>query len=522
VIGLGGAESSGVTDALETWTPHQLTEVWKRWLPRQPLIVVSNRQPYAHNRLEDGRLEIQLPNGGLVSAVEPIIKSCSGIWIAHGSGAADRATVDCHDRVAVPPEHPEYILRRLWLTSEEEQGYYTGFANEGLWPLCHRTPVRPRFRRRQWGIYSRVNRKFADAVAEESSCASPIVLIQDYHLALLPLLVRTRLPRATIVLFWHAPWPPVEQFLKCPWGLEILVHMLGANLLGFQTEEHRQNFLDAVGCLLNGVAEREGRAAVALDKHYVRTGVYPASIEYPPPVLSSVPPAGQARADIYKQYSIGRNTRLALAVDRWDFTKGILQRLLALEATFDRDPQWRGGLTLLQVAAPSRSGLPAYRSLQMRTASEVARINGRFATRTWTPIILVSEQQRKEQVFKLYRAADLCLVSSLHDGMNLVAKEFVAARDDEDGVLLLSTFAGASHELVHALPINPCDVPGTAKAIEGALRMPRQERRARMRQLRLIIERNNVYRWAGRMLMDAAKAGLYAQTNAGRPSRRIQ
>ncbi len=491
-------------DFRENWTPQALQQVVREQLEQPLMLVVSNREPYVHSMGADGLPVAEFPASGMVTAVEPIVRACAGIWVAHGSGSADRMVVDLQDHVRVPPDDPSYTLRRVWLTEQEEEGHYYGFSNEGLWPLCHLAYVRPAFRESDWLQYVRVNEKFADALMAETDAADPVVLIQDFHFALLPKLVRARIPRATITLFWHIPWPNAETFGVCPWKQDILIHMLSADILGFHTRHHCQNFLDTLDRYIECKIDRENMR-VTREGHVCRVTAYPISIEWPPRWLAQVADAVHCQAAVRERHGLGPEVRIGVGVERWDFTKGILERFHALEALFDKYPQWRGRLSFLQVAAPSRSKLPAYQALQTQTLEEVERINGRFATPDWKPIVLVAEHQQPVRVFELYRAADFCLVNSLHDGMNLVAKEFVAARDDCDGVLILSTFAGASRELVEALLVNPYDVGSTAEAIVAALDMPREQRRKRMQLMRRTVSESNVYRWAGRMLMDVAR-----------------
>jgi trehalose 6-phosphate synthase len=491
-------------DFRENWTPQALQQVVRDHLHSPQVIVVSNREPYIHNFDANQRPVVQIPASGMVTALEPVMRACSGVWVAHGAGTADRATVDRYDQVRVPPDDPSYTLRRVWLTPEEEQGYYFGFSNEGLWPLCLLAYVRPQFRSSDWRTYEEVNAKFAEVVAAESNTDSPVILIQDFHFALLPRLIREKIPKATIVLFWHIPWPNAETFGVCPWKREILLHMLSSDILGFHTRYHCQNFLDALDRFVECQIDRE-HMTITLQGHVCRVAPYPISIEWPPRWLRFLPDVATCRAAVHARYGIGTDVRLGLGVERWDFTKGIIERFQSLELLLDRNPRHRGRVCLLQIAAPSRSQLPAYQALQQQTYSEVERINAKFAEGEWRPIVLIDEHQEPLRVFELYRAADFCIVNSLHDGMNLVAKEFVAARDDEDGVLILSTFAGASRELAEAVLINPFDLTETANAMEVAMRMGRDERRNRMRLMRRTVKENNVYRWAGRMLMDAAR-----------------
>ena len=488
----------------ENWTPQALQQVVREQLQGTPMMVVSNREPYIHSLDRNGNPRVQVPASGMVTAIEPIMRACSGTWVAHGSGDADRAVVDRNDHVQVPPDDPSYTLRRVWLSAEEEEGYYYGFSNEGLWPLCHLAYVRPAFRESDWRYYVSVNGRFADVVAQESGGKGSVILIQDFHFALLPRLIRERGVKATIALFWHIPWPNAETFGVCPWKNELLTHMLSADILGFHTRYHCQNFLATVDRYIECQIDQE-QMTVTLQGHVCRVTAYPISIEWPPQRLARVAAADAARTTVHERLGLAPELKLGVGVERWDFTKGIIERFLALETLFDRNPKWRGKLSFLQVAAPSRSKLPAYQALQQQTLAELQRINDKFGTPEWKPILLIGEHQQPEQVFELYRAADFCLVNSLHDGMNLVAKEFVAAREDEDGVLILSNFAGASRELVEALLVNPFDVTATATAILAALDMPRDERRKRMQLMRRTVAENNVYRWAGRMLMDVSR-----------------
>jgi trehalose 6-phosphate synthase len=491
-------------DFQENWTPHALQQVVRDQLKSCPMLVVSNREPYIHNLDAAGRPFVQVPASGMVTAIEPIMRACSGTWIAHGSGTADRMVVDRNDRVRVPPDDPSYDLRRVWLTPEEEEGYYYGFSNEGLWPLCHLAYVRPAFRERDWQAYRAVNERFAAVVTREARGGDPVVLIQDFHFALLPRLIRERNIKATIALFWHIPWPNAETFGVCPWKRDILEHMLSADILGFHTRYHCQNFLGTVDRFIECQIDQE-HMTVTHRGHVCRVKPYPISIEWPPRWLAGAATIEDCRAAVIRRLDLPPDVRIGVGVERWDFTKGIIERFHALEALFEKRPELRGKLTFLQIAAPSRSKLPAYQALQEHTLRELNRINSRLGTGNWQPIVLIGEHQEPAAVFELYRAADFCLVNSLHDGMNLVAKEFVAARDDEDGVLILSNFTGASRELVEALLVNPYDVSETADAIVRALDMPRAERRQRMHLMRRTLSEANVYRWAGRMLIDVAR-----------------
>jgi trehalose-6-phosphate synthase len=487
-------------DALVQWSPEMLRQILQTELPDGDLIVVSNREPYVHERVR-GRIQLQVPASGLVSALEPVVRTCAGTWIAHGSGSADMEMVDANGRIAVPPSSPAYTLRRVWLTEEEYKGYYSGFANEGLWPLCHIAFERPIFRAADWECYQAVNRKFADVVLEEVKTDRPIILVQDYHFALLPRLIREKLPDAVIITFWHIPWPNAEVFGVCPWRQEILDGLLGSSILGFHIQLHCNNFLDSVDRFLEARIDRED-SSVSYGGDATVVHPYPISIEWP----EERRPAGRrARERVFQKFGLPDDMKMALGVERLDYTKGILDRFRALDEFFEQHSDWIGRLVFVQVAAPSRGSLPSYSGLHEECLRLVAEINGRYGRDGYQPIILLDEHHEQSELFDLYRAADLCVVSSLHDGMNLVAKEFVAARDDEQGVLLLSTFAGASRELGEALLVNPFDTASVAEAIFQGLTMPADEARERMRLLRDTVRTNNVFRWAGSMLLDAAR-----------------
>jgi trehalose 6-phosphate synthase len=496
------AETRARDESQITWTPDSLRAILRQDLKGEDVLVVSNREPYIHVRHGD-HIEVQRPASGLVTAMEPIMRACSGTWIAHGSGSADRDTVDQHDRVTVPPGHPAYQIRRVWLTKEEEAGYYYGFANEGLWPLCHIAHVRPIFRPGDWEQYVAVNRKFAEAVVAEAKSDAPIVLVQDYHFALLPRMIRQRLPGAIIITFWHIPWPNPESFAICPWNAEILDGMLGSSILGFHTQFHVNNFVDTVDRLLESRVDRE-TFTISYGRQLTAVKRYPISIDWPPEPQLLAKPVEACRAEIRTRHQFPRDHAIGVGVDRMDYTKGILERFLAVERLLELQPEWIGRFSFIQIAAPTRSSIENYQSFEAQVRALAMRINKRFGSADYEPIRLLIEHHDSHQVYEYYRAADFCFVSSLHDGMNLVAKEFVAARDDELGVLILSQFTGAARELPEALVVNPYDMDQCAGAIQAALTMPEMEQRNRMRSMRALVGEFNVYRWAGRMLLDAA------------------
>lgn len=485
------------------WTPATLRTLLDKDLSGPEVLVVSNREPYIHNRIGD-RITVQTPASGVVTAMEPVMRACRGTWIAHGHGSADRQTVDERDRLRVPPRAPAYTLRRIWLTEEEQDGYYFGFANEGLWPLCHVAFVRPTFRESDWDTYVKVNQRFADAVVEEAVTDSPVVLIQDYHFALLPRMVREKLPKATLVTFWHIPWPNPEAFGVCPWREEIIDGLLGSTILGFHTRFHCNNFLDGVDRFVESRIDRES-FSVVLGGEETLVRPYPISIEWPPAELLDQAPIAVCRSRVRARLGLDENVHLAIGVERLDYTKGIPDRLRAIDTFLNQHPEWVGRFAFVQAAAPSRSKLPDYDRLQSQVVELAQDINARHGRAGYLPVHLQLRHHEPSEVFELMRAGDVCIVSSLHDGMNLVAKEFVAAREDELGVLILSSFAGASRDLPEALIINPFDEQATNDAIHRALLIPAEEQRERMQLMRTQVRDRNVYRWVGQMLLDAAR-----------------
>jgi alpha,alpha-trehalose-phosphate synthase [UDP-forming] len=496
------------------WTADRLAVQVQSRLDGGRLFVVSNREPYIHQR--DGKeIKVSVPPSGLVTALEPVLNACDGTWIAHGSGDADKEVVDVKDRLRVPPNDPKYTLRRLWLSKEEEEGYYYGFANEGLWPLCHIAHTRPIFRAKDWEHYQNVNRKFAAALVEEmADSRNPVVLVQDYHFALLPRMIKERRPGARVAIFWHIPWPNPEAFGICPWQGELLDGLLGADLIGFHIPMHCHNFLNTVDRVLESRTDRE-HMTVRRHGHLTTVRPYPVSVAF-----EGVPhvSAGEDDPDMEEQRAAQRQSLLAefgvradclaLGVDRLDYTKGIVERLEAIEQLLEDHPWHRERMTMVQIAAPSRTRIPSYADLRTRVEMTVERINGRYQTAHWKPVVLIERQCGHEEVKRWYQAADLCLVTSLHDGMNLVAKEYVAARDDEDGVLVLSKFTGAAVELRDALIVNPYDTRGVAEAIHSGLEMNRTDRRQRMQRMRRQVMEHNIYLWAASVLGDLRELRL--------------
>jgi trehalose 6-phosphate synthase len=497
------------------WTSDRLKDHMRAVLGGKKLYLVSNREPYLHEK--DGpNVRCIVPAGGLVTALDPVMRACDGLWIAHGSGDADRETADGNDTLRVPPGEPAYSLKRVWLTREEEDGYYYGFSNEGLWPLCHITHTRPVFRLEDWNHYRKVNEKFAEALYPEIAGEEyPLVLVQDYHLALLPALIKEKRPDAKVAIFWHIPWPNPEAYGICPWRQEILQGMLGSDIIGFHIQFHCNNFLETVDRFLESKIDWE-QFSVTRGGHATLIKPFPISVsseELHGEIVSDDHPG---KEELLRGIGV-KAEFLGVGVDRIDYTKGIPERFRAIERFFEKHPEYLGRFTFVELGAPSRIHIKKYRDLMTEIEEAVDKVNWRFRTKTWMPIVFLKAHHTHEAIRPWYQAADVCMVTSLHDGMNLVAKEFVAARDDEDGVLVLSQFTGASRELKDAVIVNPYDIEEMADAIFLAIGMEPAERSGRMRRMRANISEYNVFRWAGRMITELARLRL-AESGAGSES----
>jgi alpha,alpha-trehalose-phosphate synthase [UDP-forming] len=498
------AEEARLRDAASSqWTAERLRISMQGKLKGSRLFAVSNREPYEHSR-QGNSIVWKVPPSGLVTALEPVLRASDGTWIAQGTGGADKETADDRGRLRVPPDHPQYTLRRVWLSKEEEDGFYFGFANEGIWPLCHIAHTRPLFRSEDWEQYLAVNRKFAAVLLEEMQGESePIVLVQDYHFALLPRLIKERRPDARVAIFWHIPWPNPEAFGICPWQRELLDGMLGADLIGFHIQAHCNNFLATVDRTLESRIDWE-HFAVNRHNHLTTVRPFPISVAGNGNGASADGDASAAeRTALYRELG-GKPAFIGLGVDRVDYTKGIPEKLRGVERLFDLYPAYREQFTFIQIGAPSRTHIKRYQDLTTEVEQEAERINRRFRTGAWRPIVFLNRHHSHAEIQPYYREADVCLVTSLHDGMNLVAKEYVMARADGQGALVLSRFTGASHELADALVVNPYDTDELAQAIHTALTMPPEERQARMQRMRAVVQENNVYRWAGDLIGELA------------------
>ncbi|HUJ12478.1 MAG TPA: trehalose-6-phosphate synthase [Thermoanaerobaculia bacterium] len=459
------------------------------------IVVIANREPYAHERDKNGGIVVRRPASGLVTGIEPMLRRARGTWIAYGGGSADRETADRSGRVAVPPGAPEYTLRRMFVDEHEYARYYAGFANEALWPLCHIAHTRPHFRRDDWMAYERVNAAFARAGVEESA-GDGLLLIQDYHFALVPRLVRREAPDIVTSLFWHIPWPSAELVEICPWKDAIVGGMLGADVVGFHTRQYCMNFLETVSRGVDCDID-EHEMSITTDDHRTLVREYPISVQWPYPAA----PRSAGRS-LRQSLGIGDGVHVALGIDRADYTKGLLEKVGAIEALLERNPDLAGRFVLVQIASPTRSVIREYARLASELRDAVARVNDRFGNDAWRPILLLTKTVSPAEVREFYAMADSAIVTPLHDGMNLVAKEYAASCNDGEGVLVLSRFAGAAKELDTALIVNPYDVEQVARAIVRAMRMPAAERHARMQTMRARIAAHTIDDWSQSIVSD--------------------
>ncbi len=484
----------------DQWTDAKLKDVVKSKLGENALFIVSNREPYTHIMNETtGIAECVRPASGVVTALDPIMRACGGTWIAHGSGNADKKFVNSKNKLGVPPEDNRYILKRVWLSKEEEDGYYYGFSNEGLWPLCHITHTRPTFRDSDWEIYKKVNQKFAESVLEELPAKNPFIFIQDYHFTLLPQMIKAKRPDATIALFWHIPWPNPEVFSICPYQTEIMDGMLGCDLIGFHVQYHCNNFIDTANRLLECRVDTEKFSVIRASKETLIRS-FPISVDIG--INSKVDPgeAGQINR-IRKEFELDGKI-VALGVDRIDYTKGLAERMMAVDRFLEKYPGHKKKFVFIQIGAPSRTHIKRYHDLMGELDELAEKINWKHMDDEWKPIIYLKRHFSPEEIKPFYRIADICIVSSLHDGMNLVAKEYISTKNDLSGSLILSCFTGASKELTDAIQINPYSIEEFADSIKLAADMPIPEKKRRMENMRKIVMNNNIYKWAGSVITD--------------------
>ncbi|PIP21209.1 MAG: trehalose-6-phosphate synthase [Candidatus Omnitrophica bacterium CG23_combo_of_CG06-09_8_20_14_all_40_11] len=486
------------------WTKENLQQLIKEQMSDYLFIVVSNRQPYVHV-FKKGKIECQRGAGGVITALDPVMQACDGIWIAYGNGDADRKVTDSQGRIRVSPENPKYTLKRVWLTKEEENGYYYGYSNEALWPLCHAVFQRPIFRKEDWEYYVKVNQKFAEAVFEEIGSRRAFVFIQDYHLTLLPKFLKEMAGSGVIIAhFWHIPWPNYEAFRVCPQRHQILEGLLSNDLLGFHIRYHCDNFLDVVDREIESKINRD-KFSVIRQGHETLIRPYPISVDFESTdEISNSDKVREAMENLKQEYSLA-GFKVLLGLDRLDYTKGIPERLLAIDFLLERHPELKEKIVFIQMGELSRLHIPRYKALNDEINALVEQINWRHSTDSWKPIILVRRHLSFYELIAFYRLGEVCIVSSLHDGMNLVAKEFLSSRSDERGMLVLSQFTGAARELTDAVLVNPYDREQFSEGIFQALHFSEEETKKRISKMRSIVQQNNIFRWAGKILSELLK-----------------
>jgi trehalose 6-phosphate synthase len=493
-------EATHRLEAKDLWTESRLKDLIHSKLGDNSLFVVSNREPYMHvMNKTTGKPTCIRPASGVVTAINPILYACGGVWVAHGSGEMDRKFTNSKNKLGVPPEDNRYILKRVWLNKEEEEGYYYGFSNEGLWPLCHITHTRPTFREADWQMYKKVKQKFADAILEELPQKSRFIFIQDYHFTLMGKMIKEKRPDATVALFWHIPWPNCEVFSICPYQQEILDGMLGCDLVGFHVQYHCNNFLETANRLLECRVDME-KSSVIRSGHETLIRPFPISIDG---YFSNDTPDALAKEveALRREYDIDGKI-VGIGVERIDYTKGLAERILAIDRFLEKYPEYKNKFVFVQLAAPSRTHIKRYHDFMGEIDELVDKINWKHSSGNWKPIIYLKKHFSSDEIKPYYALGDLCIVSSLHDGMNLVAKEYIAAKNDLMGTLILSRFTGAAKELTDAVQINPYSIEEFADSIRFAVAMPVEEKKRRMQNMRQNIHENNIYRWAANIITE--------------------
>jgi alpha,alpha-trehalose-phosphate synthase [UDP-forming] len=470
-------------------TPGVLVD--QRLLPER-FLIVSNRLPYGLE-VDGDRVDFKQGVGGLVTALDPILRHTGGLWIGWGGTHEPLPEkVEVHSGGTRGP----YSLKPLSLTRDEVERYYLGYSNKALWPLFHYFQEFCEFDTGHWATYEAINRRFADAIVEDYRNGD-LIWIHDYHLMLVPGMIRRRIPQAKIAFFLHIPFPSNEIFVVEPRAEELLNGLLGADLIGFHIDTYLYNFMDCVSKLSDHRYSRS-EMRVIVDGRSVRLGSFPISIDFEHFVQMA------SREEIDRQISEVRNAYradfIALGVDRLDYSKGIPERLRAIELMLDRHEDIQGKFTFVQLSAPSRTKVEAYRKMREETERMVGHVNGRFGGKGCIPIDYRYQSYSQPDLVTYYRASDLALITPLRDGMNLVAKEYVAAQVANEGMLVLSRFAGAYQELKDAVIVNPYDPETMAEQIYRAIQMGPAEREMRMRRLREVVRRNDIYWWLERCL----------------------
>jgi alpha,alpha-trehalose-phosphate synthase [UDP-forming] len=481
------------------WTTRQLRRMIKNVVGDRLLIIASNREPYIHV-YKEGKPEFIRPVGGAVTALDPVMRVCRGTWVAYGSGSADKDTVGVKNEVMVPPEKPKYTLRRIWLSKDEENGYYYGYSNKSIWPLFHMAYTRPSFDEVDWAYYKIVNQKFADTILDIVKNKKAFVWIQDYHLMLLSKMLKEKNDTLLTAHFLHIPWPNPEAFRICPQKIELLEGLLANDLLGFHIRYHCGNFMETVKLELEARVDTE-KTSVTYGGHETLIRAFPISVDFEE--LSESATSSETKQMVKKlkdELSIGENQFVMVGLDRIDYTKGIVEKIEAVDRFFEKFPEYKGKVVFVQKGGLSRMHIETYKELNDQINNLVEKVNWKHSTERWCPVHFVRRHMTRKEITALYKMSHACLVSPLHDGMNLVCKEYIATKKELDGVLILSQFTGAARELTDALFVNPYDRENFALAIKDAIELPKTEREKRMRHLRSVVRENNIYKWAGKFL----------------------
>jgi len=485
------------------WNRESLEDTIKNKFGGYDFIVVSNREPYAHE-YSGKRIRCVKSIGGLTTALDPIMQASKGVWVAHGSGDADKDVVDKDNKIMVPPEDPKYTLKRIWMSKEEENGFYYGYANQVLWPLSHIAYRQPVFDASHWEYYQKINAKFAQAVLEGKRDKKLFVWLQDYHLSLCAEIIKKKNPNAIVALFWHIPWPNPEVFRICPQKKKLLEGLLANDLLGFHLRYHCHNFLDTISQELEAKVNRE-ESSVTYHNHKTLVRPFPISVDG-----EAISEMARAKAVEDKMKTIPEEIDppyeiLCLSIDRVDYTKGILEKIRAVDRFLEKYPEYQGRFVFLELGALSRLHIKTYKQLIDDIQSLAEEVNWKYRSGYWYPIVLVNRRLDYSMHLAYYRACNLFLVGSLHDGMNLVAKEYIMSNVDLKGMLILSQFTGAARELKDAVLINPFDTEGFANAIFSAIKMSEKERKRRLRKMQKVVLENNIYKWAGKFILQLSE-----------------
>ncbi|RLG19836.1 trehalose-6-phosphate synthase [Candidatus Micrarchaeota archaeon] len=475
----------------------KLRRIVKDKINDRQLLVLSYREPYTHY-YEAGEIKHRKNTGGLVAALDPVMKACGGTWIACGETEADREAVDKEDKVCVPFDGDDYDLRRIWLSKEERNAFIRGVSNRALWPLMHFVYVRPYFDEEQWKVYRKMNKRFAEAAIQEAKEKNAFIWIQDYHLALCAKYIKDEMPDAVVAQFWHIPWPSSEIFRIFPWHRELTEGLLANDLLGFHIRYYSNNFMDSVDRSVEARVEREN-SSIFYNDHETKVREFPISVDDKTIEKMSKETTHNDIDILKKEYGIG-DEKIIASISRMDYTKGISEQFMAYDKFLENNPKYLKKVVLVQVISPSRTEIPEYQDLEEKASHLAFELNWKYGDGRWRPIVLINEFIDQKVLVAIYKMAEVFIVNSLQDGMNIVCKEYAAAKQDGDGTLILSKFTGASRELDSAILVNPFSENEVSEAFKKALEMPKKERRKRLKRMREVVRENDVYNWAGKFI----------------------